>query len=83
LKERGLLPSFVRVVETVKCEGPAHLKDYAKGITAKGGEGVMLRDPQSLYIAGRSKNLCKYKDFLDTEVKVIANNYPHGFNCVQ
>jgi ATP-dependent DNA ligase len=63
--------------------GTDHLKEYFKEIVAKGGEGVMLREPQSLYKQGRSKSLRKYKEYFDTEVKVIENAYPHGFNCQQ
>jgi ATP-dependent DNA ligase len=43
----------------------------------------MLREPQSLYKAGRSESLRKFKPYFDTEVKVIENNYPHGFKCEQ
>jgi DNA ligase-1 len=74
---------FVKVVEAVKCNGPEHLKEHFDNIIAKGGEGVMLREPQSLYKAGRSNSLKKFKPFFDTEVRVIENNYPHGFKCLQ
>jgi DNA ligase-1 len=83
LQELGSLPQFVKRVESVKCESKEHLKEYFDGIIAKGGEGVMLREPQSLYKAGRSNSLRKFKPFFDTEVKVIENNYPYGFNCIQ
>jgi DNA ligase-1 len=63
--------------------GKDNLKDYFDSIIAKGGEGVMLREPQSLYKAGRSESLRKFKPYFDTEVKVIENNYPYGFNCEQ
>jgi hypothetical protein len=43
----------------------------------------MLREPQSLYKAGRSSSLRKYKHFFDAEVKVLENNCPHGFSCQQ
>ncbi len=43
----------------------------------------MLREPNSVYEAGRSTNLKKYKPFFDTEVKVLENNYPHGFTGEQ
>jgi DNA ligase-1 len=59
------------------------LKEYFDSIIAKGGEGVMLREPQSLYKAGRSESLRKFKQFFDTEVKVIENNFPHGLDCLQ
>jgi ATP-dependent DNA ligase len=63
--------------------GEEHLKQFLDSILAKGGEGVILREPQSLYKAGRSSSLCKYKPFFDTEVKVLENNFPHGFTCKQ
>jgi DNA ligase-1 len=77
------IPDFVRIVDTIKCRGSEHLKEYFNSIVDKGGEGVILREPQSLYKAGRSESLRKFKPFLDAEVKVIENNYPHGFNCLQ
>ena len=82
LKEEGKLPSFVEIVETVTCKGNDHLKEYFDSIIAKGGEGVMLRDPQALYKSGRSSGVRKYKPFFDTEVKVVKNQYPLGLICV-
>jgi DNA ligase-1 len=67
----------------IDCKGKEHLKQYFDEIIAKGGEGVMLREPHSFYKIGRSNSLRKFKPFFDTEVKVIENNYPHGFNCQQ
>ena len=72
----------MKLVEFVKCEGKDHLKQYFDRVIAKGGEGVMLREPQSLYKVGRSKALRKYKEYVDCEVKVVENNYPHGLNCI-
>jgi ATP-dependent DNA ligase len=43
----------------------------------------MMREPGSLYKVGRSRSMRKYKNFADTEVKVVENNYPHGFHCKQ
>lgn len=83
LKKNGKLPEFVSVVEMIKCESRDHLKQYFDSIIEKGGEGVMLREPNSIYTAKRSQSLKKFKPFVDTEVKVVENNYPHGFNCVQ
>jgi DNA ligase-1 len=90
-----LLPSFVKLVNSVQCkgmlycvsslicEGPEHLKEYFNEVVAKGGEGVMLREANSLYKGGRSPTLRKYKEYFDTEVKVLENEYPHGFKCLQ
>jgi ATP-dependent DNA ligase len=64
-------------------KGKEHLKEFFDSITKKGGEGVMLREAASLYKGGRSTSMRKYKEFADTEVKVLENNYPHGFKCLQ
>ena len=77
------LPSFAKVVEFVKCENKEHLKQFNESVIAKGGEGVMLREPGSMYKPGRSTSLRKLKPFFDTEVKVVKNQYPYGFQCEQ
>ena len=59
------------------------MKQFNETILKKGGEGVMLREPGSIYKAGRSTSLRKYKPFFDTEVKVVKIQYPHGFSCEQ
>ena len=59
------------------------LKNSFESVIKKGGEGIMLREPGSMYIGGRSKSLCKYKEYFDTEVKVLENKYPHGLECIQ
>ena len=76
-------PSFVKIVDTIKCTSKDHLKQYFSQVVAKGGEGIVLRDPQALYKAGRSSSMRKFKPYYDTEVKVIENNYPHGLRCEQ
>ena len=77
------LPSFAKVVEYIKCENKEHLKQFNESIIAKAGEGVVLREPGSLYKQGRSQSLRKYKPYFDTEVKVVKNQYPYGFSCQQ
>src|SRR5262249_2139633 len=41
-------------------------------VESLGGEGLMMRQPGSLYIAGRSPTLLKVKRFHDAEAKVIG-----------
>ena len=73
--------SFAKVVSFVICSGKEHLKRFNESIIAKGGEGVMLREPGSLYKQGRSTSLRKYKPLFDADVKVIKNASPYGFQC--
>lgn len=47
-------------------------------IVAKGGEGVMLRDPEAAYVAGRSETLLKLKPNDDAECRVVAHHFGKG-----
>jgi len=42
-------------------------------VTGNGGEGVMLRHPDSLYEERRSKQLLKVKKFEDAEATIIGH----------
>jgi len=54
------------------CKGTSHLREYLKEVQAPGGEGLMLRQPGSLYMAGRSNTLLKVKEFIDAEGTVTG-----------
>jgi DNA ligase-1 len=47
-------------------------------VIAKGGEGVMLRDPESKYEGKRSDKLLKVKKFDDAEATVIGHEKGTG-----
>ncbi|MBV8656579.1 MAG: DNA ligase [Burkholderiales bacterium] len=55
-----------------RCKSREHLDEELRRVEALGGEGLMLREPGSLYVAGRSTTLLKVKSFLDTEARVVA-----------
>lgn len=44
---------YVRIVEHTKCKGEAHLNAELKKVEKLGGEGIMLRQPGSLYVGAR------------------------------
>ncbi|MEZ4238821.1 MAG: DNA ligase [Myxococcota bacterium] len=48
-----------------------HLREELARVEALGGEGVMLRQPGSRYVPGRSSTLLKVKSFFDAEGVVI------------
>jgi DNA ligase-1 len=50
---------FVKVVPMMRCKDAAHLALQMKKVIAAGGEGMMLRRPQSYYTQGRSNVLLK------------------------
>ena len=55
------------------CDGTDHLRKELARIESLGGEGLMLRQPGSLYEAGRSHTLLKVKRFHDAEARVIEH----------
>lgn len=63
-----------------RCEGLAHLKQALKEVEAKGGEGLMLRQPKSLYDIGKSNTLLKVKNFIDDEARILGYNKGSGKN---
>jgi DNA ligase-1 len=74
------LPAQAHVIAHphVACEGIEHLKTELARIESLGGEGVMLRQPKSMYVAGRSSILLKVKSFKDDEAIVIAHQAGAG-----
>ena len=69
---------FVRVVAQKRCEGVAQLLAERDRIVRLGGEGVMLRQPESAYEPGRSPTLLKVKPYDDAEATVIAHEPGKG-----
>lgn len=59
--------------EHVRCRNTEHLKAELARVTGLGGEGLMLREPGSIYTAGRSSTLLKVKTFHDAEATVIGH----------
>jgi len=62
---------YATVLPQIECRGLDHLREQLEDILQQGGEGLMLRQPGSLYESGRSSTLLKVKRFLDAEAKVI------------
>jgi DNA ligase-1 len=55
------------------CRGLDHLREELARVEKLGGEGLMMRQPKSLYVAGRSTTLLKVKTFLDAEARVVEH----------
>ncbi len=66
------LNAAVTIVEHEICKDTAHLRQKLADIEAQGGEGLILRRPQSPYTAGRSRDILKVKAFEDADAVVIG-----------
>jgi len=69
---------FVRAVAQERCQGVAQLLAERDRVVRLGGEGLMLRQPESQYEAGRSPTLLKVKPHDDAEATVIAHEPGKG-----
>jgi len=59
--------------EHARCRGIPHLREELQRVEALGGEGLMLRQPGSRYVVGRSSTLLKVKTFVDAEARVVGH----------
>lgn len=66
---------YVHIIEQTVCKSPQHLKEFLDKIVAKGGEGVMVKDPAFGYVTGRTSAILKVKKAHDMEGTVIAQTY--------
>ncbi|KAK0542428.1 hypothetical protein OC845_006632 [Tilletia horrida] len=68
------------VLKQERCESKAHLEEELTKVEVIGGEGIMLRKPNSKYEYKRSNNLLKVKTVYDAEAVVIAHDAGEGKN---
>jgi len=59
---------FTQIAPMVLCSDMSHLDNYFQNVVENGGEGIILRDPQSLLIPGRSPGFLKHKVLLLTSL---------------
>lgn len=71
-------PQFAAALAQQLVRDVDHLAAELSRIEAAGGEGLMLRQPGSKYVAGRSPTLLKVKKFLDAEAVVIGHDPGQG-----
>jgi len=72
---------YVEFIQQERCIDKAHLRKKLKEIESKGGEGLILRQPDSPYIKGRSYDMLKVKSFDDDEATVIQHFKGKGRNA--
>lgn len=69
-------PAHIHIVEQRKCGGKADLDAALAAVEKLGGEGLMLRQPDSLYVTKRSTTLLKLKTMED--IDAIIRGYDRG-----
>lgn len=69
---------YLKVVSHVKVRSVRHLDELHTRIVKLGGEGLMLRQPGSMYEQKRTRTLLKLKKFQDREAKIIGHELGKG-----
>ena len=69
---------YARLHEHQRCQGLPQLREELARVEALGGEGLMLRQPGSVYEVGRSFTLLKIKTFRDAEAVVLGHQPGKG-----
>ncbi|BCX80049.1 ATP-dependent DNA ligase [Campylobacter sp. 19-13652] len=86
LEQNPALKSRIKIIEQVKIKDEDELHHLFKNITARGGEGMVLRDPLAPYTSGVSDKNLKYKAYNDAECEVtshksVSNGVIKSFDC--
>ena len=63
---------YIKIIPQIPIKSKKHMKEFLKQVEKKGGEGVVVRDPNTPYISKRTSKALKVKSFLDTECQVIG-----------
>jgi DNA ligase 1 len=75
---RAARQPYARLHEHQRCRGLPQLREELARVEALGGEGLMLRQPGSVYEVGRSFTLLKIKTFHDAEAIVLGHQPGKG-----
>ena len=71
-KVKPYTSNIIKLIPQIKIKSKKHLKEFLDNIEKKNGEGVVVRDPSTLYIAKRTSKALKVKTFKDSECEVIG-----------
>jgi len=73
---------YLQVAPKEECQNIQHLEQFLQTIIDQGGEGIILRNPESVYEPGRSRNFLKLKTAREAEAKIIGNVGPNLWECM-
>jgi len=66
---------FLELAPREQCKDLAHLETVFQNIVDKGGEGVILRDPNAPFEQGRSRGYLKHKVIISLLIFSVAYSW--------
>jgi len=73
-KVKSYESKIIKIIPQIKIKNKSQMLKFLKEIESKGGEGLVVRDPNAPYIDKRTNKALKVKSFKDAECKVIGYN---------
>ncbi|MDX2493765.1 MAG: DNA ligase [Desulfuromusa sp.] len=71
---------YAFVIPQIPVTDKDHLQQELQRIESLGGEGLIVRKPDALYLSGRSMEILKVKSYQDAEAMVVAHLTGKGRN---
>jgi DNA ligase-1 len=68
------------VIPQLEVRDSDHLQQELNRVEALGGEGLIVRRPETYYKSGRSSDILKVKNYQDSEARVLAHLPGKGRN---
>ncbi|NRD73692.1 DNA ligase [Shewanella sp. VB17] len=72
-KDLANISPYIVVIEQKRISSLTELDIWFEQVVKQGGEGLMLHRQTSLYIAGKNKDVIKFKPLFDAEAMVIGH----------
>ncbi len=69
---------YMEVLEQTVCKGQEHLTEHMDAVLGEHGEGIMIKDSESVYEGRRSHSILKVKKFEDAEATVVGHQRGSG-----
>ena len=69
---------YLKVAKQFTCKDNDDLKSFLSEVEKGGGEGVVVRHPDSKYVSKRDPNSLKVKSFQDAECEVVEHHKGEG-----
>lgn len=69
---------YITIIPQIPIQDQAHLQHFYQDILNNGGEGIVVRNPNTAYIHGRSAQILKMKPVFDEECQVVAHHNGKG-----
>eukprot|EP01126_Amoeba_proteus_P052370 TRINITY_DN6318_c0_g1_i1.p1 TRINITY_DN6318_c0_g1~~TRINITY_DN6318_c0_g1_i1.p1 ORF type:complete len:531 (+),score=95.62 TRINITY_DN6318_c0_g1_i1:1653-3245(+) len=71
----------IQIIPITRCQGRNHLENAMAELKKKGGEGIMIYEPNSSYIVGRTNNVLKAKIYDAASVEFLERS-PGSFTFI-